>query len=328
MPSSFAFGCYLVGSNSRLVECARLVLSKGHRIHGILSSDPTVSQWADENQIRCDDLAETSVLTHKPFDYLCSIDNPLILPDSVLRLPREMAVNFHDAPLPHYAGVNAVSWAILNRESTHGVTWHVMTARVDAGDILKQSIVPLSEAETALTLNAKCFDASLTSFAELLDEIDGGRVERRPQPTSGRTFFPRFQRPPLGGVLDFGTPAEDLDALVRALDFGPYPNPLGVPKLFLGNRALAIGSLRMGGGSQANPGTVQRLSDETIQVATPTRDVVIGALTTLRGEDVQLRDMVPVTTGERMPRLDPASTANSKPSTATRQRKRGSGNGA
>ena len=199
MPSSFAFRCYLVGSHSRLVECGRLILSKGHRIDGVLSSDPTVSQWAGESQIPCDDPTETSVLTHKPFDYLFSIDNPLILPDSVLRLPREMAVNFHDAPLPRYAGVNAVSWAILNRESTHGVTWHVMTEKVDAGDILKQSIVPLSESETALTLNAKCFDASLTSFQELLDEIGAGRVERHPQPTSGRTFFPRFQRPPLGG---------------------------------------------------------------------------------------------------------------------------------
>ena len=65
----------------------------------------------------------------------------------------------------------------------------------------------------------------------------------------------------------------------------------------------------MGQDSQANPGTVLRLSDETIQVATRTRDVVIGALTTLRGEEVQLRDVVPVTAGERMPRLEPTSTA-------------------
>ena len=37
--------------------------------------------------------------------------------DEVLRLPRRMAINFHDGPLPRYAGLNTPVWALLNGET-------------------------------------------------------------------------------------------------------------------------------------------------------------------------------------------------------------------
>ena len=42
---------------------------------------------------------------------------------------------------------------------------------LDAGDIFKQSLFEVDDAETAFTLNAKCYDAAIRSFAELIDEI-------------------------------------------------------------------------------------------------------------------------------------------------------------
>jgi hypothetical protein len=46
-------------------------------------------------------LADTS------FDYLLSINNLLLLEEDVLARPFRGAINFHDGPLPAYAGLNA-----------------------------------------------------------------------------------------------------------------------------------------------------------------------------------------------------------------------------
>ena len=58
-----------------------------------------------------------------------------MIPDPVLALAARGAINFHDGPLPRYAGLNAPVWAILNREPAHGVTWHLIEGGIDEGDI-------------------------------------------------------------------------------------------------------------------------------------------------------------------------------------------------
>ena len=68
-----------------------------------------------------------------------------ILPKRVLELPRRCAINYHYAPLPKYAGPYATSWAIMQGERVHGVTWHAMIELVDAGDILKQYLFEIDE---------------------------------------------------------------------------------------------------------------------------------------------------------------------------------------
>lgn len=85
-------------------------------------------------------------MTPPPHDYLFSIFsivNRHLIPNELIALPQHLAINYHEAPLPNYAGVHATSWAIMNREVKHGITWHVMTERVDAGDILKQHFVEI-----------------------------------------------------------------------------------------------------------------------------------------------------------------------------------------
>jgi hypothetical protein len=61
----------------------------------------------------------------------------------------------------------------MGREKAFGVTWHVMSGLVDAGDILKQYPLDIADDDTALTLNAKCYEAAIRSFAELIDDLGG-----------------------------------------------------------------------------------------------------------------------------------------------------------
>ena len=82
-----------------------------------------ILRWCEENEIRRvsyrDDLA--TELAAEPFDYLFSITNLSIIPEAVLALPRRQAINFHDGPLPRYAGLRAPAWALSRtRPSARG----------------------------------------------------------------------------------------------------------------------------------------------------------------------------------------------------------------
>src|SRR3954463_15277088 len=186
-----------IGEGTLLVQCAQVALAQGHVIAGVISSEPEVVRWCDEHGIahvpaRPDRVA---FLSREPFDYLFSIINHAVCADAVLRLPQRGAINFHDSLLPRYAGFNVTSWALLNGESTHGVTWHEMSATVDAGTILKQRSFEVAGDDTAFTLAAKCYDAGIASFGELLAELGSGTAQRVAQDPLQRSYYTRQRRP-------------------------------------------------------------------------------------------------------------------------------------
>ena len=69
-------------------------------------------------------------------------------------------------PLPAYAGVHAASWALLNGEKEHGVTWHLMSRRIDAGDILKQERFAIGSRDKAEDVNRACHRPATATLRE------------------------------------------------------------------------------------------------------------------------------------------------------------------
>ena len=125
MDTSNTFSCFMIGEGTLPMQCAEILLDRKHTIYGFISSDVAVHDWAREKGIPYIDPKNKDIVTflsQHPFDYLFSIVNMSILPQRVLALPRRCAINFHDAPLPRYAGIYATSWAILQGERVYGVT--------------------------------------------------------------------------------------------------------------------------------------------------------------------------------------------------------------
>ena len=236
------FDCYLIGADSLLMECAETLLAKGHQILGVVTSAPRILQWANERSLSVisDDSNYAKALRAKPFDFLFSITHLAIIRDDVLALPRKMAINFHDGPLPAYAGLNAPAWALLHGAAEYGITWHQVTPGVDRGPILKQAIFEIAKDDTSVSLNTKCFAAALESFPQLVDELANARMTTQAQDSAHRSYFGKFQRPPASGVLQWQKPAHELEAFVRAMDFGEYRNPLVSPKVFFENQVCCV----------------------------------------------------------------------------------------
>ena len=165
----------LIGNETLLAECGRLLLDRGHRIAAVVAAPMSpAADWA-----RRDGMA----LFEKPrallaaeigsVDYVFSISNLAVLPAEVLALASRAAINFHDGPLPELAGLNTPVWALLDGAPRHGVTWHLMTGAVDEGAILAAERFDIAKEETALSLNTRCFEAGLRCFEGLVADLGG-----------------------------------------------------------------------------------------------------------------------------------------------------------
>ncbi|MEM7133967.1 MAG: amino acid adenylation domain-containing protein [Chloroflexota bacterium] len=290
-----SFECFIIGEGTLPTSCINMLHEAGHQILGVISADPELRKWAHQMRLPLyhpkDNLY--AILAPQPFDYLFSIVNPHILLPEILALPKQCAINYHDAPLPKYAGVHATTWALLNQESRHGITWHVMEEQVDAGEILQQPLFSLAPHETVFTLNIKCYEAAIASFRTLIDELASGQCKLTKQDLSTRSYFAKSKRPPQNAILEWQQSAEQIDALFRALDFGTYPNPLSRPKLALGQNLYIIEQLTIGSTlASALPGTLTTLSEESLTVATATREVSLGKLLTVDGTPISVSELI------------------------------------
>ncbi|MBX3272398.1 MAG: LLM class flavin-dependent oxidoreductase [Sandaracinaceae bacterium] len=281
------FRCYVMGNESLLVQCAELLLDAGHKILGVITSSPDIEAWAIRagRPVIAPGKGLADRLGDTPFEWFFSIANLSIIEDAVLAMPTIGAINFHDGPLPRYAGLNATSWAILHGERTHGVTWHLIEGGVDEGDILAQRVFELADRETALTLNTRCYELGIESFAGLLERLGRGEIPRTKQDLSLRTYFAKHDRPAAMSAIDWSQPAHRIDALVRALDYGRYPNPIGIPKVVLPQGALLLPEAERAADSVSEPpGTVLAIDDDGLEVATQTGSLLFRRVLDADGE--------------------------------------------
>lgn len=281
-----AISCVVMGNESLLVQCAEMALARGNAIVAVVTRSADVRAWAEGRGLTVEapgkDLAAR---LPAGFDYLLSIANLSIIPADVLSLPTKGAVNFHDGPLPRHAGLNAPVWALIEGESLHGISWHVIEGGVDEGDVLVSHDFGISDHDTALTLNTKAYEAAMASFPALLDQLEAGVLQRRPQDLSERSYHGLKDRPAGFGLLDFSRPAAELERLVRALDHGAYRNPLCAAKLRARDALWLVGHARITD-SLAAPGTVLATAGDSLTVACGTHALVLSGLTRMCGTPV------------------------------------------
>ncbi|WP_299705009.1 MupA/Atu3671 family FMN-dependent luciferase-like monooxygenase [uncultured Tateyamaria sp.] len=281
------FSAVLIGHESLVIQCGELLRADGHSIVAIVTRNADVKVWAADANVPVlapgADLATR--LEGQTFDWLLSIANLDIIPDAVLSLPKRGAVNFHDGPLPKYAGLNAPVWAALAGETSHGISWHLIEGGVDEGDVLARASITVTPEDTALTLNTKCYGAAIESFPALMAELSKPEPVRQPQDLSQRSYFARDARPI--PTLDFTQPAENLVRFIRALDHGDYWNPLTLPCFDAGGqRLLARTAVVSDDPSGAASGTIITADADQLVVATGQGDLVLTRVTDVQGKVV------------------------------------------
>ena len=303
-----ALTAVVIGEGSLPIRCAELLLNRGWTIEAVVSLDPNVVNWAKGKGLtgfQVKGSAELkSCLGDLEFGYLFSVVNSLLLKQEIIDLAQRQAVNYHDALLPRYAGLNASTWALINGEKGHGISWHALTAGVDEGDILVPVPVEIAPDDTSLNLNLKCYEAAICGFETLIDQLEQGEVSPKPQDLSQRTYYAGWTRPWAGGFLDFEQQAEQLSYLVRGLSFGSgYLNSVTLPKLWLGDRWVVVETLSIRDSrSEAQPGQVLAVDEQCLVVSTASNDVALSGFQGRDGDRLDL-DALGLAVGQHLPRL-------------------------
>ncbi|WP_370906523.1 methionyl-tRNA formyltransferase (plasmid) [Ensifer sp. WSM1721] len=303
----------IVGSGTLAIRCAQLAMATGHVIDAALCSDAIFADWAARANIPSMESLEElcSFLKAEPVDWIFSVANPFILPPDVFRRARRGAFNYHDGPLPRYAGTHATSWALLAQETEYAITWHRIDDGVNTGDVVVQRQVLVAPTDTAMSLNLKCYEAAIESFRELLTGLESGKLTDYPQALVNRSYFPKRRRPDAAGYLRWDRSAQDLSTTTRALDFGSYhPNPLCLPKALLGDEAVAIRRLEVLPQRSGVPaGCLLEVHSSHWRVATGTEDVdvcfggrygqVLDARALARHSNLDKGDRLPILSEEQ-----------------------------
>ena len=281
-----SFSCCLIGEDTLLIHCAEILLAENHVILGIISPLIQIKDWALAHNIPYFEsltFAEED-LSHAKYDYLFSIINSHILPSSFFERCQKFAINFHDSPLPRLAGVYATSWAILNNESQHGITWHIINAMIDGGDILKQITFPITSNETALSLKLKCYHYAIIAFTNLVDELTQQTYQPFPQDLSQRTYYGLNKKPPSNGWISWNNSAENIDRLCRGLHRGKHTCPFGLVKFIIGQDVFVVDEWKLGKQSKKQAGTLVKCSYQAWEIATTTKNIILLKISTLEGQ--------------------------------------------
>ena len=302
--------CYVMGGESLLAQCSQILRDRGHRILGVITASSDLRRWAESEGLGVVSPGKGLADRIEPHDVFFSIANLRIVPDSVLAKAKRGAINFHDGPLPRYAGLNAPNWALMGGETTHGVTWHRIEGAVDEGRVLARRPVDVQPLMTAFELNAACYAAAIASFPEVLERLEADDERRAlgdAQDLSERTYFAKDARPANVGLVSWrDQDAEAIVRLVRALDYGPsYPSPLLFAKTVdTAGRVLLIRGASPAA-AEGRPGQVLEAGNEALLVAAATGAVRITALTDLTGRPVPLETLA----GQELGTLDEETLA-------------------
>lgn len=284
--------CLLIGEDHFIVECAEILLTNNYNIAGIVSTVKNTELWALKNKISLYKSIDEMHMRDAEIDYLFSIVNSKIIPDKFLQKIKKLSINYHHAPLPKYAGINAPSWAIINNEKEHGISWHIMSNEVDGGDIIKQSTFDLDEHETALSLNLKCYQHALNTFKELVSDLRFKNLSSISQLIVQRTYYGLKDKPKGNGWINWYYSGEDIEKYYRAFYFGIHDNSLSTLKFNIKNDNYIISELKLSDrNSSATPGTIVDVTNEYLEISTSTKNLIITQIITLDGKNCILRNL-------------------------------------
>lgn len=244
----------LIAEEAAGLHAVRRVLQGGHELAMILSSDvrrrpgsPGIVDLAQSVGIpvvapaAVRDAGFADRVRAERIDVLLNVHSLFVIHAAVLDAAAVGAFNLHPAPLPEYAGLNAVSWAVHEGASAFGSTLHWMVPRIDAGPIAYAKRFAIDEDVSAGRLMSRTVQEGLGLLDQLLAQLsrNAGDVPRITQDLSRRRYFGRDV--PHDGCIDWtARSAGQITRFVRACDYEPFESPWGRARARIGGLDVEV----------------------------------------------------------------------------------------
>ncbi|OGH60875.1 MAG: methionyl-tRNA formyltransferase [Candidatus Magasanikbacteria bacterium RIFCSPHIGHO2_01_FULL_50_8] len=153
-----------------------------------------------------------------------------IIPENILAIPRQGAVNVHASLLPCYRGSAPIHAALLAGDTQTGVSFMQMDAQMDHGPVFAQYAIEIFPEDTTPTLMARLAECATEHLAaDLVAYYDGTKIPQEQMHTAATTVALLTKKV---GYINWKTmDAALIERMTRAFD--PWP---GVTTSLVGNQ--------------------------------------------------------------------------------------------
>lgn len=194
-------------------------------------------------------------------DVMVVVAYGLLLPPSVLALPRYGCLNVHASLLPRWRGAAPIERALLAGDRESGICIMQMEAGLDTGPVLQRVATSISLEDNAASLTARLQHLGCASLRDVLLALPTGALQAKAQETIGVTYARKLGKE--DSQIDWQRSALDIHNQIRAL----FPR---APAwcLHAGGR-LRLTRARLGSGratAVTTPGTLLDVSSAALRV--------------------------------------------------------------
>ncbi|HOZ36639.1 MAG TPA: methionyl-tRNA formyltransferase [bacterium] len=179
----------------------------------------------------------------------------LIIPSSILTLPRLGCLNIHPSLLPLYRGPSPIQTCLLNGDQETGISLILLDKKMDHGPLVSQIKIPVEPTDNYLTLSAKLADHSSRLLISTLPKFITNEIRPQAQNHSAATFTKIIKK--INGQINWQNNAQKIYNQWRA--FYLWPNIFSVIKIKNKNILIKFNEIKPTSQkpiSQNDPGTL------------------------------------------------------------------------
>ena len=159
-------------------------------------------------------LSVDEILATKPNMILvCSYGK--IIPKQIIDYPEYKCLNVHPSLLPKYRGASPIESTILNCDKITGVSFMIMSPKLDAGDIIEQIKIKIDNNETGKSLREKVKKTIYEYLTNNLDRLFDKNIKLKTQDESKVVFVNQISKE--DERINWNMQAKYIDAKIRAL---------------------------------------------------------------------------------------------------------------
>ena len=150
-------------------------------------------------------------------DIILVVAYGLLIPKTVLDIPKLGCINIHASLLPRWRGASPIESCIAAGDSKSGITMMKMSEGLDEGPILKKFVCHLDEKETLETLEKKFIGMSFENLLQFLKDYENKKISEVIQPTTGSTYANKIDNT-FKRINWAGQTAGEIENKIRALN--------------------------------------------------------------------------------------------------------------
>ena len=265
------------GTQEIAVKCLETLISHNQQILFVVSKqdlpsgrkkqiiDNPVKKFALRNNIKCYQPAKTKEIVDlindsKP-DMIISCAYGNIICDEILKIGKHKPINIHPSLLPKYRGGSPIHSAVLNGEVKTGVSLMYIVSKLDAGDVVMQEEMSISNEDTYQSLYIKLTSLSCVMLIKYLDLLEKNKITPIKQDEKKASFC--YNITSEDEIIDWKLSAKKINNKIRGLFNVPCARTT-----YNGLNIKILGSKITNTLSHFVPGTIEKIDKTGIYVCT------------------------------------------------------------